>query len=129
MIALPEHYALNEEIMIKPINHLDSKTIKARLASITCDCDDIYFDSDKGYIDLPIKDDKRKVFVGLIGTGSYQNSMNGKGGVHHCLLPEERDLVIYTENNLLHILERNNLQSIDKIKEILKFDLKKEVSV
>ena len=51
-----------------------------------------------------------------MGTGSYQNSMNGKGGVHHCLLPEEKDLVI----NDGEVTIRSELQSIEDIYKIMK---------
>ena len=124
LIALPEMYALGEEILVSPINNLNNEAVQARLASITCDCDDVYFEKDKGYIDLP-KLDGSDQYVALLGTGSYQNSMNGKGGVHHCLLPEEIDLVVYTKNNKLEFLVRSELQSYEEIKKLMKLDLEK----
>ena len=114
LIALPEMYALGEPIEVEPINNLDKEMVKARLAGITCDCDDVYFEKDKGYINLP-KDGR--LFIGLIGTGSYQNSMNGKGGVHHCLLPEERDIIVDLDGK---IKLRKDLQSIDDICKLIK---------
>ena len=98
--------------------------VEARLSSITCDCDDVYYEKDKGFIELP-KLEGNDQYVGLLGTGSYQNSMNGKGGVHHCLLPEEKDLVIYTKNNKLKFLVRSELQSYDDIKKLMKLDIEK----
>ena len=124
LIALPEMYALGEEILIEPINNLNNEMIEARLSSITCDCDDVYYEKDKGFIELP-KLEGNDQYVGLLGTGSYQNSMNGKGGVHHCLLPEEKDLVIYTKNNKLKFLVRSELQSYDDIKKLMKLDIEK----
>ena len=118
LIALPEMYALGEPIIVMPINGLDKEKEKVRLGGITCDCDDVFFDKEKGYFELPKIDEQ---YIGLIGTGSYQNSMNGKGGVHHCLLPEEKDVVIYTKDNKEFEYVRNDLQSIEKICEIIKF--------
>lgn len=115
LIALPEMYALGEPVLVTPINHLNDEMIKARLGGITCDCDDIYYLKDKGYIKLPNTCD---LLIGCIGTGSYQNSMNGKGGVHHCLLPEERDLVIDVDGNEFI---RNELQTIEDIYKLIKF--------
>ncbi len=112
LIALPEMYALGEPILVTPVNDLNNDMIKARLAGVTCDCDDIYYLKDKGYISLP---DSNELYIGCIGTGSYQNSMNGKGGVHHCLLPEEKDLIIKDRNVYL----RHDLQSIDDIYRII----------
>jgi len=118
LIALPEMYALGEPILTTPLNGLDKKTIKGRLAGITCDCDDVLYDKKKGYFDLP---DVRDLYIGCLGTGSYQNSMNGKGGVHHCLLPEEKDLLIYTKDSKVVEEVRSELQTIDEILKINKY--------
>lgn len=115
LIALPEMYALGEEIMVRPINNLDKKMIRARLGGITCDCDDIFYDHKLGYMELP--EESKDLLIACIGTGSYQNSMNGKGGTHHCLLPEEIDLVKDGEKEFL----RHPLQTIEEMKTILKF--------
>ena len=113
LIAMPEMYALGEPIEVRPINNLDKEMVKSYLAGITCDCDDVYFEKDKGYISLPKSDE---LYIGLMGTGSYQNSMNGKGGVHHCLLPEEKDIVIDDGK----VLVRSDLQTIEDIYKIMK---------
>ena len=116
LIALPEMYALGEPILIKPINNLNEKMVEARLAGITCDCDDVYFDKEKGYFLIPDCDDD---YIGLLGTGSYQNSMNGKGGVHHCMLPEEKDVIIYNKNGVELVKVRKELQTIENIYDLL----------
>ena len=118
LIALPEMYALGEPILVMPINNIGQNLYKARLAGITCDCDDVYYEEDKGYIELPKCDE---LYIGCIGTGSYQNSMNGKGGVHHCLLPEEKDVIIYEKDGKYYEEVRNELQTIDDICRIIKF--------
>ena len=112
LIAMPEFYALGEEIKVAPISNLDKETIKARLGGITCDCDDVY--PIHGNMDIP--SDFNDLYVALLGTGSYQNSMNGRYGIHHCLLPEEIDLVI--DNGLEEI--RHQLQSFDEINKLMK---------
>ena len=114
LIAMPEMYALGEPIEVRPINDLDKEMVKSYLAGITCDCDDVYFEKDKGYINLP---KSNELYIGLMGTGSYQNSMNGKGGVHHCLLPEEKDIVI----DGTKVTIRSELQTIEDIYKIMKF--------
>ena len=119
LIALPEMFALGEPIEVRPINNLTSPMQKVILAGITCDCDDVLFDREKGYFLLPNEKDN---YIGLIGTGSYQNSMNGKGGVHHCLLPEEKDVIIYTKDGKEVREIRHDLQSIDDIYRIINFN-------
>ena len=110
LIALPEYYALGEPIEVVPATNLDKEMIKGRLAGVTCDCDDVYYKKDLGYLNLP--KDINNLYIVCLGTGSYQNSMNGKGGVHHCLLPEEKDVVILESGD--EIL-RSDLQSLHDI--------------
>lgn len=118
LIAMPEMYALGEEIIVSCVNGLDQPTKKGYIAGLTCDCDDIYYDKSKGYFDIP--DIKEDLYIALLGTGSYQNSMNGKGGVHHCLLPEEKDLLVYNEKGKIKEEVRHDLQSFDEIMKIAK---------
>lgn len=115
LIALPEMYALGEPIKIEAINDLDKNKVKVKLAGVTCDCDDVYFGKD-GYVLMP---ESSELYIGLMGTGSYQNSMNGKRGVHHCMLPEETDLVIETVDGKLVKTIRNQLQTIDEIMKLV----------
>ena len=119
LIAMPEMYALGEEILVSPINNLNRDTVNGRLSSITCDCDDVLYDKVKGYFELPKFDIKKeKQFVAILGTGSYQNSMAGKRGWHHCLLPEEIDVVVDV-NGKESI--RRPLQSFEEVKELINF--------
>lgn len=113
LIAMPEYYALGEPIKVVPISNLGKPMIKARLGGITCDCDDVFQESN-GYIMMP--KDTKDLYIALLGTGSYQNSMNGKRGVHHCLLPEEKDVVISNGKEFV----RHDIQGIDEIIELMK---------
>ena len=114
LIAMPEFYALGEPIDVVAISNLNKKKIKARLGGITCDCDDVF--PTHGEMDLP--EDLDGLYIALLGTGSYQNSMNGRYGIHHCLLPEEIDLVIDKDLNKEYV--RHPLQTIDEIKKLMK---------
>ena len=120
LIAMPEYYALGEPMKIVPINLKENEKIKTRLCGITCDCDDVFYDKDKGYIEMPVIKKGERLFIAIMGTGSYQDSMNGKGGLHHCLLPEERDLIIYT-NEKGEVVEKlqSDLQSFEEIKRLV----------
>lgn len=111
LIAMPEFYALGEEIDCLPISNLNKKIIKARLGGITCDCDDVF--PIHGDMDLP--EDIDGLYIALLGTGSYQNSMNGRHGIHHCLLPEEIDVVIDGKKEYI----RHQLQSMSEIKRLM----------
>ena len=111
LIAMPEFYALGEEIDCVPISNLDKKAIKARLGGITCDCDDVF----PVHGDMNLPEDIKDLYIALLGTGSYQNSMNGRHGIHHCLLPEEIDVVIDGKKEYI----RHQLQSMSEIKRLM----------
>ena len=49
--------------------------------------------------------------------------MNGKGGVHHCMLPEEKDVIIYYKNGVELVKVRKELQTIEDIYSILNITL------
>ena len=114
LIAMPEMYALDEPMNVRPINNLQNDKANVILAGNTCDCDDIYYIKDKGYFEIPIGNES---YIAILGTGSYQDSMNGKGGLHHCLLPEEKSIVI--KNGEITI--RKELQKIEDIYKIINF--------
>ena len=112
LIAMPEMYALGEPILVTPLNALDKPMVKGKLAGVTCDCDDVY---PMGEVAMNLPQTDEELYIGLIGTGSYQNSMNGKGGLHHCLLPEEIDLVVTTKKGKPVYQIRKPLQSFNSI--------------
>lgn len=116
LVAMSECYEIGEDLAVEPINLLKNDTIKAKLAGVTCDCDDVYFDHSRGCLDLPYIGENETLYIGLLGTGSYQESMSGRNGVHHCLLPEEKRLVV-KDGNMCIV---NELQSVDDIAKLIK---------
>ena len=97
MLAIPEYFACEEPMKFVALNNLNNKTIKTRLAGITCDCDDVYYEKDKGYILMPeIKDEP--LYIAIIGTGSYQESMAPQNGIRHCLVQNENKYVSFIKN-------------------------------
>ncbi len=121
MIALPEYFALGEPIPVVPLNLLGNEKIKARLCGMTCDCDDVYYDKSLGYMMLPKINKGEKLYICCLGTGSYQDSMNGRGGVHHCLIPQERELYSDIVDGKRVFKVHKDVQNIEDIKKILQF--------
>lgn len=124
LVAIAEYYESGEPILVSAINQLQAPQNKARLAGITCDCDDVFFDNEKGFLELPKFDNNEKLYIAIYGTGSYQDSLSGKGGTHHCLIPEEKNVMIYTSNNKVHYKITSPLQDIKQIKKVLGFSRK-----
>jgi arginine decarboxylase len=63
------------------------------LGGITCDSQDYY--SDDAHTNMVFLPKTRKVqYIGFFHTGAYQESLSGFGGIHHCLIPTPRHVLI-----------------------------------
>ncbi|MDD4815716.1 MAG: hypothetical protein PHQ62_01080 [Clostridia bacterium] len=122
LIAMPEYFALGEEIKVEPLNLLDNEKIRSKLAGLTCDCDDVYFDKSLGHIDLPKILQNQNLFIGVLGTGSYQDSMSGRNGVHHCLMPEEKRVLTFFKNGKRKFVVDKELQTPQDIYKSVKLN-------
>lgn len=116
MLAIPEYFVCQEPMKFLALNNLDKEKIKVKLSGITCDCDDIYYDTEQGFMLMP-KIENEDLYVAIIGTGSYQESMAPQTGIRHCLVPNEKRFISYIKDN-----ERKFVlvQDIQTTKEIFK---------
>ena len=117
LLAMAEKYAVGEDLCVEPINLLDNNLVRGKLTGVTCDCDDVY-DIPNGFM-LPEIKENEKLYIGILGAGSYQEVMNGRNGIHHCLLPEEIRLVIYSKDGKEYQTITNELQSPEDIYKLL----------
>jgi arginine decarboxylase len=39
------------------------------------------------------------LYIGFFHTGAYQETIGGYGGVHHCLMPQPRHILIQKDEN------------------------------
>jgi arginine decarboxylase len=94
MTNFPDAWALGDSFTVLPVNNWESTFGLARLAGLTCDPDDVYPTRKMGdaTIELPINSDG--LIVGFFDCGAYQETLGGKHGSKHCLLPEGPDIVI-----------------------------------
>ena len=100
MTSFVNTWALKEKFLFLPINLVENKLIKVRLGGDTCDSDDVYFyQDDKQYLLMPQILEGQTLYIGVFGCGAYQEILAGIGGIHHCLNPEENDLIIYKQND------------------------------
>ena len=120
LLAMAEKYAVGEDLCVSPINLLDNKKVRAKLAGVTCDCDDTFYDHDIDGLMLPEIKEGENLYIGILGAGSYQEVMNGRNGIHHCLLPEEIRVVIFTKDGVEHQIVTNELQSPEDICRLMK---------
>ena len=124
--TLPNSWALKEDFLFVPLNHLDNEFVEVAIAGNTCDCDDVYYYQNKTKLKMPkiLKADKEPLYIGVFGMGAYQEILSGIGGIHHCLNREENDVIIYDKNLKQAIYKVRARQTIEDIFKRLKYDTK-----
>ncbi|MBX3101496.1 MAG: arginine decarboxylase [Bacteroidetes bacterium] len=94
MTNLPDIWALGQKYVLLPVNNWDAGYERVVLGGITCDSQDYY--SDDAHINMVFLPKTRKVqYIGFFHTGAYQESLSGFGGIHHCLIPTPRHVLIH----------------------------------
>jgi arginine decarboxylase len=43
---------------------------------------------------MPAEERGKKQYIGFFHTGAYQEALSGVGGIHHCLIPTPKHLLI-----------------------------------
>jgi arginine decarboxylase len=90
---LPDVWAMNQKYILAPINNWDSEYERVNLGGITCDGQDYY--SQEAHMNNVFMPKTRKVqYIGFFHTGAYQEVLSGYGGIHHCLLPSPKHVII-----------------------------------
>ena len=100
MTTLPDTWAISRHFIMLPINRWDDSYERVFLGGLTCDSDD-YNNSEQhtNAIYLPVFSDTKPLYIGFFNTGAYQETISGFGGVHHCLIPQPRHVLINTDEN------------------------------
>lgn len=95
MTTLPDSWSINKRFIMLPLNNWDDDYERVFLGGLTCDSDD-YYNSEQhiNAIYLPKYDKEDPLYIGFFNTGAYQDSLGGFGGVHHCLLPGPKHILI-----------------------------------
>ena len=95
MVALPDSWGIGQKFIVLPLNGYDRPLCQVWLGGLTCDSDDVYREAGSpGYLTLPQTVPGEPLYLGVFGTGAYQEMLSGVRGVHHCLLPEAKELII-----------------------------------
>ena len=115
---LPDVWALNRKFMLLPINNWENGYEKVFIGGITCDSDDYY--NQEANLDAIYMPKTRKVqYMGFFHTGAYQEVLSGVGGLHHCLMPDPKHVLISVNpdgSRRTHVLhEEQNSKQVLKI--------------
>lgn len=95
MSNFPDAWALGDKFTVLPINGWNGAFGQARLCGLTCDHDDVY--PTRSMEDVPLlmpSENVGELVIGFFDCGAYQETLGGRGGAKHCLLPEGSELIM-----------------------------------
>ncbi len=93
MTTLPDAWAMDQKFIVLPINNWDAEYERVNLGGLTCDHLDFY--NTDAHINVLFMPKTRKVqYVGFFHTGAYQEALSGVGGIHHCLIPTPKHVLV-----------------------------------
>ena len=105
MNMAPDIWGIQQDFTILPVNLYQNECVPVCLGGETCDPDDRYFlqESNVKLFMPKIKQDET-LYIAIFSIGAYQEIISGIGGVHHCLIPEGNELIIYKKDdkNMYH---------------------------
>jgi arginine decarboxylase len=96
MSTLPDAWALGDAFTVLPVNGWRGAFRAARLAGLTCDHDDVYPTHRMNSESLLLPCDTDSLVIGVFDCGAYQETLSGRGGAKHCILPEAPEVILDT---------------------------------
>jgi arginine decarboxylase len=111
MSSFPDAWALGDKFTVMPINGWDGEFVAARLAGITCDHDDVYPTHRMADVPLSLPAEIEGLIVGFFDCGAYQETLGGRGGSKHCMLPEGRELILDEDEFGVFVTDARNGQN------------------
>ncbi|MCC7449213.1 MAG: hypothetical protein IT324_17470 [Anaerolineae bacterium] len=99
MSNFPDAWALGDSFTVLPVNHWDSAFGPARLSGLTCDPDDVYPTRKMNDVPLQLPTNSDGLVVGFFDCGAYQETLGGRHGTKHCLLPEGPEITLDSDGS------------------------------
>lgn len=115
---LPDVWALNRRFIPLPINNWDAGYENVFIGGMTCDSDD-YYNHEANVDAIYMPDTRKQQYLGFFHTGAYQEILSGVGGLHHCLMPDPKHVILDVQSDgtpftrVLH--EEQNSKQVMKI--------------
>ncbi|MFT6814519.1 MAG: arginine decarboxylase [Sphingobacteriales bacterium] len=96
--TLPDIWATRQKYILLPINNYDAEYERVYLGGITCDGMDFYNQEEQdNQVFMPKT--RKSQYIGFFHTGAYQEVLSGVGGIHHCLIPTPKHVLISHDDN------------------------------
>ena len=115
---LPDVWALNRRFIPLPINNWDAGYESVFIGGMTCDSDD-YYNHEANVDAIYMPNTRKQQYIGFFHTGAYQEILSGVGGLHHCLMPDPKHVILELQpdgtpfTRVLH--EEQNSKQVMKI--------------
>src|SRR5690554_5729628 len=122
--TLPDTWAINKRFVMLAVNRWNETYERVLLGGLTCDSDD-YYNSEQNLnaIYLPKYNKEKPLYIGFFNTGAYQETISGQGGIHHCLIPQPKHILIDRDKNGIIATEVfSEQQNTDDVLKILGYD-------
>lgn len=116
---LPDIWAMNQKFILLPLNNWDAEYERVNVGGITCDSLDFY-KTEPNIANIYLPKTRKAQYLGFFHTGAYQETLGGTGGIHHCLIPTPRHVIIRkTKDNNLDYQLFSEEQSSKQVLKIL----------
>ncbi|MGM9806133.1 MAG: arginine decarboxylase [Candidatus Aphodosoma sp.] len=93
--TMPDTWGLNQRFVLLAVNNWNSEYERVNLGGLTCDSEDFYnAEAHSNAVFMPKISGGEEQYVGFFHMGAYQESLSGYGGIHHCLIPGPKLVVI-----------------------------------
>ena len=125
--TLPDTWAINKRFIMLAVNRWNDTYERVLLGGMTCDSDD-YYNSEQNMnaIYLPKYNKEKPLYIGFFNTGAYQETIGGYGGLHHCLIPQPKHILIHKdENGILATEIFSEQQTAEDVLKILGYEKNK----
>lgn len=95
MTTMPDIWGIEQRFILLPINNWNAEYQRVNIGGLSCDVSDYYnYGMDIDQLYLPKLNDKNPLYIGYFHTGAYQDSLNGYGGIKHCLIPSPKHVIV-----------------------------------